>query len=124
MIRDENGQVLTDTEAIVEGWRAYFETLLSEENHSQRRTQITDSTYEEATPFSKEEIRSILEGMQGSKAVSLDNIPVEVWWNLGDRARVDFLTTVDPRYLELGYLEQLIISNRFSIHLVFLLAKV
>ena len=32
----------------------------------------------------------------------------------------DFQNTVEPRYLELGYLEQLAISNRFPFPLVFL----
>ena len=39
VIKDENGNVMANSEAVLKRWKEYFEKLMNEENNRERRTE-------------------------------------------------------------------------------------
>ena len=47
VIKDENGNVMVDSEAVLKRWKEYFEKLMNEENNRELRTEETEVVNEE-----------------------------------------------------------------------------
>uniref|UniRef100_A0AAR2LU20 Reverse transcriptase domain-containing protein n=1 Tax=Pygocentrus nattereri TaxID=42514 RepID=A0AAR2LU20_PYGNA len=99
LIKDREGNVLVSEQRVLSRWKEYFEELMNEENERERRTTGGEIVDQEVQRISKVEVRAALKRMKNGKAVGPDDIPVEVWRCLGEKA-VDFLTRFFNKILE------------------------
>ena len=79
VIKDENGNVMVNSEAVLKRWKEYFEKLMNEENNREPRTEEAEVVNEEVNCVSREEVKNALRRMKKGKAVGPDELPVEVW---------------------------------------------
>ena len=78
VIKDENGNVMVNLEAVLERWKEYFEKLMNKENNGDPRTDEAEVIKEEATCVSRDEVKNALRRMKKDKAVGPDELPIEV----------------------------------------------
>ena len=79
IIKDENSNVMVNSEAVLKRWKEYFEKLMNEENNRDPRTEEAEVVNEEVNCVSREEVKNELRRMKKGKAVGPDKLPVEVW---------------------------------------------
>ena len=84
VIKDENGNVMVNSEAVLKRWKEYFEKLMNEENNRDPRTEETEMINEEVNCVSGEEVKNALRRMKKGEAVGPDELPVEVWKCMGE----------------------------------------
>ena len=84
VIKDENGNVMVNSEAVLKRSKEYFEKLMNEENNREPRTKETEVLNEEVNCVSREEVKNALSRMKKRKAVGPDELPVEVWKCMGE----------------------------------------
>ena len=58
VIKDENGNVMVNSEAVLKRWKEYFEKLMNEENNREPRTEEAEVVNEEVNCVSREEERT------------------------------------------------------------------
>ena len=98
VIKDENGNVMVNSEAVLKRWKEYFEKLMNEENNREPRTEEAEVVKEEVNCVSREEVKNALRRMKKGKAVGPDELPVEVWKCMGEMG-IEFLTRLFNRLL-------------------------
>ena len=98
VIKDENGNVMVNSEAVLKRWKEYFEKLMNEENNRDPRTEEPEVVNEEVNCVSREEVKNALRRMKKGKAVGPDELPVEVWKCMG-KMGIEFLTRLFNRLL-------------------------
>ena len=98
VIKDENGNIMVNSEAVLKRWKEYFEKLINEENNSDARTEKAEVVNEEVNCVSREEVKNTLRRMKKDKAVGPDELPVEVWKCMGEMG-IKFLTRLLNRLL-------------------------
>ena len=91
VIKDENGNVMVNSEAALKKWKKYFEKLMNEENNRELKTEKAEVVNEEVNRVSREEVKNALRRMKKGKAVGRDELPVEVWKCMRKMA-IEFLT--------------------------------
>ena len=99
MMKDKDGNVMTDEESVLRMWKEYYMGLMNEENERDRREIDGERVNLEVESISKEEVRENMQRMKNGKAVGPDDIPVEVWKCLGESA-LKFLTKLYNRTME------------------------
>ena len=57
VIKDENGNVMVNSEAVLKRWKEYFEKLMNEENNREPRTEEPEVVNEEVNCVSREEVK-------------------------------------------------------------------
>ena len=77
IIKDENGNVMVNSEAVLIRWK-YFEKLMNKENDRESRKEEAEVVNEEVNCISREEVKNALRRMKKDKAVGLDELPVKV----------------------------------------------
>ena len=98
VIKDENGNVMVNSEAVLKRWKEHFEKLINEENNRDPRTEKTEVVNEEVNCVSREEVKNALRRMKKGKAVGPDELPIEVWKWMGEMG-IKFLTRLFNRLL-------------------------
>ena len=98
VIKDENGNVMVNSEAVLKRWKEYFEKLMNEENNRDPKTEEAEVVNEEINCVSREEVKNALRRMKKGKAVGPDELPVEVWKCMG-KMGIKFLTGMFDRLL-------------------------
>ena len=78
VVKDENGNVMVNSEAVLKRWKEYFEKLINEENNRDFRTEEAEVVIEEVNCVSREEVKNALRRMKKGKAVGPNELPVEV----------------------------------------------
>ena len=73
--KDENGNVMVNSEAVLKRWKEYFEKLMKEENNREPWTEEAEVVYKEVNCVSKEEVKNTLRSMKKGKAVLPDELP-------------------------------------------------
>ena len=58
VIKDKNGNVMVNSEAVLKRWKEYFEKLMNEENNRDPRTEESEVVNEEVNCVSIEEERT------------------------------------------------------------------
>ena len=58
VIKDENGNVMVNSEAVLKRWKEYFEKLMNEENDRELRTEEAEVVNEEVNCVSREEVKN------------------------------------------------------------------
>ena len=99
MMKDKDGNVMTDEESVLRMWKEYYMGLMNEENERERREIDAERVNLEVESVSKEEVMENMQRMKNGKAVGPDDIPVEVWKCLGESA-LKFLTKLYNRTME------------------------
>ena len=99
MMKDKDGNVMTDGESVLRMWKEYYMGLMNEENERERREIDGERVNLEVESISKEEVMENMQRMKNGKAVGPDDIPVEVWKCLGESA-LKFLTKLYNRTME------------------------
>ena len=99
MMKDKDGNVMTDEESVLRIWKEYYMGLMNEENERERRENDGERVNLEVESISKEEVRENMQRMKNGNAVGSDDIPVEVWKCLGESA-LKFLTKLYNRTME------------------------
>ena len=64
VIKDENGNVIVNSEAVLKRWKEYFEKLMNEENNRGSRTEEPEVVNEEVNCVSREEVKNALRRMK------------------------------------------------------------
>ena len=85
VIKNENGNVMVNSEAVLKRWKEYFEKLINEENNRDPRTEEAEVVNER---------RRVKKG----KAVGPNELPVEVWKCMREMG-IKFLTRLFNRLL-------------------------
>ena len=98
VIKDENSNVMVNSEAVLKIWKEYFEKLMNEENNRDPRTEEIEVVNEEVNCVSREKVKNALRRMKKGKAVGPDELPVEVWKCMGEMG-IKFLTRLFNRLL-------------------------
>ena len=98
VIKDENGNMMVNSEAELKRWKEYFEKLMNEENNREPRTEEAEVVNEEVNCVSREEVKNALRRMKKVKAVGPDELPVEVW-KCVEKMEREFLTRLFNRLL-------------------------
>ena len=93
VIKDENGNVMVNSEAVLKRWKEFFEKLMNEENNKDPRTEEPEVVNEEVNCVSREEVKNALKTMKKGKAVRPDEFPVECMGEMG----IKFLTRLFNR---------------------------
>ena len=97
VIKDKNGNVMVNSEAVLKRWKEYFEKLMNEENNRESRTEEAEVVNEEVNCVSRE-VKNALRRMKKGKAIGPDELPVEVWKCMGEMG-IKFLTRLYNRLL-------------------------
>ena len=84
IIKDENSNVMVNSEAVLKRWKEYFEKLINKENDRDPRTGEAEVVNEEVKCVSGEEVKNALRRMKKDEAVGPDELPVEVWKCMGE----------------------------------------
>ena len=79
VIKDENGNMMVNSEAVLKRWKEYFEKLMNEESNRDSRTEVAELVNQEVNCVSREEVKNALRRTKKGKAVGPDELPVEVW---------------------------------------------
>ena len=91
VIKDENGNVMVNSDAVLKRRKEYFKKLINVENDRERRTEEAEVVNEEVNCVSREEVKNTLRRMKKGKAIGPDDFPVEVWKCIGEMG-IKFLT--------------------------------
>ena len=91
VIKDENSNVMVNSEPMLKRWKEYFEKLMNAENNREPRTEEAEVVNEEVNCVSREELKNALRRMKKGKVVVPDELPVEVWQCMEEMG-IEFLT--------------------------------
>ena len=78
VIKNENGNVMVSSEAVLNRWKEYFEKLMNEENNGEPWTKEAEVVNKEVNCVSREEVKNALRRMKKGKVAGPDELPVEV----------------------------------------------
>ena len=78
VMKDENGNVMVSSEAVLKRWKKCFEKMINEENDRELRTAEAEVVNKEVNCVNREEVKNVLRRMKKGKAVGTDELPVEV----------------------------------------------
>ena len=98
VIKDENGNIMVNSKAVLKRWEEYFEKLMNEENSRDPRTEEAEVVIEEVNCVRREEVKNALRRMNKGKAVGPDELPIEVSKCVGEM-EITFLTRLFNRLL-------------------------
>ena len=98
VIKNENSNVMVNSEAVLKRWKEYFEKLMNKKNNRDSRTERAEVVNEEINCVSREEVKNALRRMKKGKAVVPDQLPIEVWKCMGEM-RTKFLSRLFNRLL-------------------------
>ena len=91
VLKDENGNMMVNSEAVLKRWKEYFEKLINKDNDREPRTEEAKVVNEEINCISREEVKNVLRRMKKGKAVGPGKLPIEVWKCMG-KMKITFLT--------------------------------
>ena len=66
-IKDKNGNVMVNPEAVLKRWKEYFKKLMNEKNNRDPRTEEAELVNEEVNCVSREEVKNALRRMKKVK---------------------------------------------------------
>ena len=72
VIKDENSNIMVNSEAVLNRWKEYFEKLINEEYDKDPRIEEVEMVNKEVNCVSREEVKNALRRMKKGKAVGSD----------------------------------------------------
>ena len=97
VIKDENGNVMVNSEAVLKRWQEYFEKLMNEENNRDPKIEEAEVVNEDVNCV-RREVKNALRRMKKGEEVGPDELPVEVWKCMGNMG-IKFLTRLFNKLL-------------------------
>ena len=97
VIKDENTNVMKNSEVVLKRWKEYFEKLMNKENNRDPRTEEAEGVNKEVNCISREEVKNALK-REKCKVVGPDEFPIEVWKCMA-KMGIKFLTRLFNRLL-------------------------
>ena len=67
VIKDKNGNVMVNSEAVLKRWKEYFEKLMNKKNNRDHRTEEAEVVNEEVNCVSRKEVKNALRRMKKVK---------------------------------------------------------
>ena len=67
IIKDENGNVMVNLEAVLKRWKEYFEKLMNEENNRYPMTEEAEVVNKEVNCVNREQVKNALRRMKKVK---------------------------------------------------------
>ena len=67
VIKDENANVMVNSEAVLKRWKEYFEKLMNEENNREPRTEEPEVVNEEVNCVSRKKVKNAVRRMKKVK---------------------------------------------------------
>ena len=64
VIKDKNGNVIVNSEAVLKRWKEYFEKLMNEENNREPKKEEPEVVNKEVNCVSREELKNALRRMK------------------------------------------------------------
>ena len=98
VIKDENGNVMVNSEAVLKRWKEYFEKLMNEKNNRDPWIEEPEVVNEKVNCVSREEVKNAIRRMKKGKSAGPDKLPVEVWKCMEEMG-IKFLTRLFNRLL-------------------------
>ena len=98
VIKDQNHNVMVNSQALLKRWKEYFKKLMNKENNRDPRTEEAEVVNEEVNCVSTEEVKNALRRMKKGQAVGPDELPIEVWKCMAEMG-IEFLTRLFNRLL-------------------------
>ncbi|KAJ4448910.1 hypothetical protein ANN_00302 [Periplaneta americana] len=103
LVKDEQGQIISEDKEICERWRRYFDGILNvsnpQENVSSEEHQECE-LHDNQNPPTIEEIRIALNKLKNNKAPGTDNIPAELFKRGGVKLEQQLLDIVDSVWIQ------------------------
>ena len=96
VIKDENGNVIVNSEAVLKRWKEYFEKLMNKENNREPRTEEAEVVDKEVNCVSRE-VKNALRRMKKGKAVVHGRNGDKVFDSSGNPVNVDYAHAVKKR---------------------------
>ena len=88
MIKDQQGEVLTDGEKIKERWREYYTTLLNKGNQRDEQLEDTPPVEGPVEELTRKEIKDDIKAMKKGKAAGCSGVSADIDKNTGgERSR-------------------------------------
>ena len=78
VMKDEYGNVMVSSEAVLKRWKKYFEKLINKENDREPWTEEAEVVNKKVNYVSREEVKNALRRTKKRKEVGPDELPVEV----------------------------------------------
>ena len=69
VMKDENSNVMVNSELVLKRWKEYFEKLMDRENDRKPRTEEAEVVNEEVNSVNRKEVKNALRRMKKGKAV-------------------------------------------------------
>ena len=98
VIKDENGNVMVNSEAVLKRWKDYFKKQMKEKNNREPRREEAEVVKKKVNCVSRKKVKNALRRMKKRKAAGPDELPVEVWKCMG-KMGIKFLTRMFNRLL-------------------------
>ena len=76
VIKDENGNVMVNSEAVLKRWKEYFQKLMNEKNNRDPKAEEAEVVNKEVNCISRE-VKNTLRKIKKDKVVGPDELPVE-----------------------------------------------
>ena len=70
VIKDKNGNVMVNSEAVLKRWKEYFEKLMNKENNRDPRTEEAEVVNKEVNCVNREEVKNALRRMKKGKGLA------------------------------------------------------
>ena len=106
--KEENNNVMINSETVLKRWKEYFEKLMNEENNRDPWTEEAEVVNEEVNCVSREEVKNAQRRMKKGKAVGPNELSVEVLTRLfnrlliGERMPEEWRSVLIPTYKNKG----------------------
>ena len=98
VIKDKNGNVMVNSEAVLKRWKEYFDKLMNKENNRDPRKEEAEVVNKDVNCVSREEVKNKLRRMKKGKAAGPDELPVKVWKCM-EKMGIRFLTRLFNKLL-------------------------
>ena len=102
VIEDSDGNILTESTAVLNRWTEYCSGLYNYEPHPDKsllQSNQTPTQELESLPVLREEVEEAVRSLKAGKSHGVDNIPSELRKN-GDKATTTFLTAICKKIWE------------------------
>ena len=99
-VQDKNGKILQDPDEVRGRWKEYMEDLYQSKNRPEEFNEdLPPEDKEELGPdVMREEVLAAISEMKKNKAEGMDNIPVEILQNLGEKAMNELIKLCQEIY--------------------------
>jgi exonuclease III len=102
-VKDSNGNLLTEEDAIKDRWKEYIEELYEKDNRPtdakmNENCEKPENPEEWGPDLMREEVENAIEELKNGKTEGIDDIPAEMLKNLGEKATTELISICQQIY--------------------------